>query len=103
METKKATITRGIDTATLVLNGISNNYEIILTEDNPNNIKHVFNKLIKDLKKGVFQFELEDTSGDLYHNICREYLTQLNAEIQSIYNEMEEFDLLETSENLGTE
>ena len=102
METKKATITREKDKATLVLNGISKSYEIILTDDNPNNIKLVFNNLIKDLKKGVIQFELEDTISDLYHNICKEYLTQLNAEIQSIYNEMEEFDLLEISENLGT-
>ncbi|CAA7197627.1 hypothetical protein CHRY9293_03700 [Chryseobacterium potabilaquae] len=39
METKKATITRDKDKAVLVLTCISKNNEIILTEDNPNNIK----------------------------------------------------------------
>jgi hypothetical protein len=101
MEIKKATITREKDKATLVLNGISKTCEIILTDDNLNNVKLIFNNLIKDLKKGVFQFELEDTISDLFHNICREYLTQLNAEIHSIYNEMEEFNLLD-SENSCT-
>lgn len=96
METKKATITRETDKASLVLSGVSSTHEIILTEDKPNNIKFVFNNLIQDLKKGVFQYELDDSIIDLYHNICREYLLQLNTEMQSIYDEMEEFDLLET-------
>jgi hypothetical protein len=100
MEIKKATITREKDKATLVLTGLTKNYEIILTEDNPNNIKLVFNNLIIDLKKGIFKFELEDTNGDLFHNICKEYLIQLNSELQSIYNEMDEFDLLEKTEDL---
>ena len=100
METKKATITREKDKAILVLVGLSNNHEIILTEDNPNNIKLVFNNLINDLKKGIFQFELEDTNNDLFHNICKEYLIQLNTELQSIYNEMDEFDLLEIPNDL---
>ncbi len=100
METKKATITREKDKAILVLVGLSNNYEIILTEDNPNNIKLVFNNLINDLKKGIFKFELEDTNNDLFHNICKEYLIQLNTELQSIYNEMDEFDLLEIPNDL---
>jgi|LakMenEpi03Aug12_release.lakeMendotaPanAssembly.Ray.scaffolds.fasta_scaffold82610_4 hypothetical protein len=97
METKKATISRQKeqDKATLVLTGVSKNHEIILTDDNPNNIKLVFNSLIKDLKKGAFQFELEDSTTDLFHNICKEYLIQLNSELLSIYNEMDEFDLLE--------
>ena len=103
METKKAKITRELekDKATLVLPGVSNNHEIILTEDNPNNIKSVFNNLIQDLKKGLFQFELEDSSNDLFNNICKEYIVQLNSELQSIYNEMDEFDLLEVQDDLS--
>lgn len=103
METKNATITREKekDKAILVLPGVSNNHEIILTEDNPNNIKSVFNNLIQDLKKGLFQFELEDSSNDLFHNICKEYIVQLNSELQSIYNEMNDFDLLEVQDDLS--
>ena len=103
METKKATITRekDKDKAILVLPGVSINHEIILTEDNPNSIKFVFNNLIQDLKKGLFQFELEDTGNDLFHNICKEYIVQLNSELQSIYNEIDESDLLEIQDDLS--
>lgn len=95
MEIKIAKIVREKDRTSLVLNGISQTYEIILTEDNPNNVKHVFNNLIKDLKKGTFQFSLEDSGSDLFHNICKEYIIQLNSEMESIYNEMDDFGLLE--------
>lgn len=98
METRKATIKRETDKATLVLKGLADDYEIILTEDKPNNVKHVFNNLLKDLKKNLFQYELEDGSNDLYHNICKEYIVQLNSEIRSIHTEMKEFDLLEKSD-----
>jgi|LakMenEpi03Aug12_release.lakeMendotaPanAssembly.Ray.scaffolds.fasta_scaffold954643_1 hypothetical protein len=98
METRKATIKRETDKASLILTGSTQEHEIILSEDNPNDVKHVFNNLLKDLKKGVFQFELDDNSIDLYHNICKEYIIQLNSEIRSIHAEMEEFDLLEKPE-----
>lgn len=95
METRKATIKREKDKASLILTGKIQDYEIILTEDNPNNVKHVFNHILKDLKKELFQYELEDSNNDLYNNICKEYIIQLNSEMQSIHNEMDEFDLLE--------
>lgn len=95
METKKATITREKEKASLILIGDSISHEIILTEDNPNNVKNVFNNLIKDLKKGSFRYELDDANNDLFHNICKEYIVQLNSELLSIYNEMEEFNLLD--------
>lgn len=95
METKKATIKRQETKTSLVLEGNTENYEIILTEDNPNNIKHVFNHLIKDLKKGNFKFQLEDEKEDMFHHICIEYLNQLNSEINLIYSELKEYDLTE--------
>ena len=98
METRKATIKREINKASLILVDANQEHEIILSEDNPNNVKHVFNNLLKDLKKGIFEYELEDSTLDLYHNICKEYIIQLNSEIQSIYTEMDEFDLLKQSE-----
>lgn len=98
METKKATISRQESKSSLILEGNDENFEIILTEDNPNNIKNVFNKLINNLKKGNFKFELEDEKEDMYHHICVEYLNQLNSEIDTIYSELEEYELTETDE-----
>jgi hypothetical protein len=99
METKKATIKRQEQQTFLALEGNDSTFEIVLTEDNPNNVKSVFNNLLKDLKKGPFKFELEDDKQDMYHHICEEYLKQLNAEIQTIYSELEEFELTEINES----
>lgn len=96
MEIKKATISREESRTSLILEGNDEKFEIILTEDNPNNIKNVFNHLIKDLKKGNFEFELEDVKEDMYHHICKEYLNQLNSEIQTIYSELAEYELTQS-------
>ncbi len=95
METNKATIQRGDQNTFLVLNVNSQDFKIILTDDNPNNVKEVFNKLLLELKKGLFEFELEDETEDLYYHICQEYILQLNDELQIIYQELEEYELLE--------
>lgn len=93
METKKATIKREDQETSLVLELGENSAKIILTDDNPNNIKLAFNQIIKELKKGLFQFELEDDNSDLYNNICVEYLIQLNSEIKAIHTELKEYEL----------
>jgi len=96
METNKSTIRRGEPNSFLVLTVDNQDFEIILTEDNPNNVKSVFNNLLKELKKGLFEFELDDDIEDLFHHISKEYLAQLNRELASIYQELEEFELLES-------
>ncbi|WP_026775756.1 hypothetical protein [Polaribacter sp. Hel_I_88] len=95
METKKATIKREEPHTYLVLDIGDNPIQINLTDDNPNNVKSAFNLILKELKKGLFEFELEDESSDLYNNICVEYLTQLNSEIKAIHTELEEYELTE--------
>jgi hypothetical protein len=95
METNKASITRGQSNTKLVLEVDPQKLEIVLTDDNPNNVKAVFNNLLKELKKGLFQFELEDDDSDLYHHICVEYITQLNSEIRTVYSELKDLELLE--------
>lgn len=59
METKTANIKREATATSLILN-LDTPLEIILTEDNPNSVKAIFNNLIKELKKGPLKFELED-------------------------------------------
>ncbi|WP_027127202.1 hypothetical protein [Gelidibacter mesophilus] len=95
METKKATIKREEPQTYLVLDVGDNPIQINLTDDNPNNVKSAFNLILKELKKGLFEFKLEDESSDLYNNICVEYLNQLNSEIKAIHTELEEYELTE--------
>jgi hypothetical protein len=95
MESKKATIKREETNTYLVLEVGETPLQIILTDDNPNNVKIVFNSLLKELKKGLFEFNLEDETQDLYHNICTEYLVKLNSELKAIYDELVDYELTE--------
>lgn len=101
METKKATIKREESATNLVLELNGKELKITLTDDSPNKVKTVFNDLLMELKKGSFKFELEDSTEDLFHHICKEYITQLNAEIVTVYRELEEFNLIVTADTVG--
>ncbi len=94
METNTATINREKEKTSLLLTINGKILEILLTEDNPINVKSVFNDLLKELQNGLFKFELNDEELDLYHHICNEYISQLNTELQSVYTELEEYGLL---------
>ncbi len=95
METFKASIIRGDQITKLALFVGENRYDITLTDDNPNNVKSVFNNLLQQLKTGVFSFELEDSTEDLFYHISKEYITQLNSELSSVYKELEDYELLD--------
>ncbi len=94
METHKATIKRGSKKTTLVLNTGDQDFEITLTEDNPEEIKKVFNGLLKKLKEGQFDFQLNDSNKDLYQDISREYIKQLNSELINAHKELADYGLL---------
>ena len=96
METHNATIERKESGATLKLALSDNVLDIVLTEDKPNDVKNVFNKLLERLKNGEFEFNLTDEKEDLYFHICKEYITQLNAELKSTYNELKDNGLVKT-------
>lgn len=95
METRKATIKRETSNTYLVLEVTGKKIEIILTDDNPNNIMTAFNSLLKELKKGIFQYNLEDKTDDLYFHISKEYIKQLNSELKAVYSELKDYNLLE--------
>jgi len=96
METHNATIERKDNNAILKLALGETALDIVLTEDKPNDVKTVFNKLLKQLKNGEFSFNLTDEKEDLYFHICKEYITQLNAELKSTYKELQDNGLLKT-------
>lgn len=98
MEKHNAVIQRDGNEAKLVLNIGDSSLKIKLSEDNPIAIKNVFNELIKILKKGKFNFDLNDTKEDLYHHICKEYIKQLNSELSNVYGQMKTYGLVEVKE-----
>lgn len=89
-----ATIDRKDNSTTLKLALGDNVLEIVLTDDKPNEVKNVFNKLLEQLKSGEFEFNLTDEKEDLFFHICKEYITQLNAEIKNTYKELVANDLI---------
>lgn len=95
MENNVAKILRQESSVQLHLNVDDCIQIIVLTEDNPKSIKQVFNVLLKKLKKGFFQFELDDDTNDLYYHISNEYINQLNEELKSVFDEIESYGLLE--------
>jgi hypothetical protein len=95
MELFDATITRGTKKIVLVLPVRSNSYEIVLSEDKPNDIKDVFNNLLLELKNGEFNFKLTEQKADLYFHICSEYIKQLNSDLSSVYQELLDNDMVE--------
>lgn len=98
MVTHNATIERKADSAILKLALGTTVLDIVLTEDKPNDVKSVFNKLLEQLKSGEFGFNLTDTKEDLYYHICKEYITQLNTELKSTYKELRDNGLLKSEE-----
>jgi hypothetical protein len=99
METTRAEIKRADSKTALILYVADKILEIVLTEDNPNNIKGVFNGIIRKLKSGLIQFELADEEKDLFHHISTEYINLLNAEMKSVYDELKDYGLLEHTSN----
>lgn len=98
METHNATIERLSNSTTLKLALGQTVLDIVLTEDKPNDVKTVFNKLLETLKNGEFDFNLSDDKEDLYHHLCEEYITQLNTELKSTYKELQDNGLLESEQ-----
>ena len=73
--------------------------KIPLTKDEPNEVKKVFNQLIVFLKKGLFNFTMEEKEdGDIFYHVAKEYVDQLNSELADIYKELTDCSLIESKE-----
>ena len=64
-----------------------------ISNDDPKEVKKAFNKLLIRLKKGQFKIELKEETEDLFCQVAKEYLNQLNSELQEVFEEMQEHGL----------
>lgn len=72
---------------------------IPLSQDHPNEVKGAFNKLIVRLKSGLFRIELEECGDDLFSQVSKEYLVQLNSELEEVFGEMVSAGLSDTQKS----
>lgn len=69
--------------------------QIPISEDKPAQVKSAFNKLIERTRSGEFCIELEPVGQDLFSQVAKEYIVQLNREIKQVRAEMKRFKLLD--------
>ena len=94
METIKASIEQIEDKHFIKIETGGEGIRIPMSEDKSNEVKSTFNKIITRLKDGAFQIELEEVGGDLFSQVAKEYIAQLNREIQGVRGEMQQYGLL---------
>lgn len=72
--------------------------KIPITKDEPKEVKSVFDELIKSLKNGPIEFKFKEVeNGDIICQIGKAYISQLNTEMQKVYDELKSYDLLNES------
>jgi len=89
METTKAKVIQVEEKYFLVIDAGDGEIRIPLSDDKPIEVKSAFNKLLTRIKAGVFKIELEGVGDDLFFQVAKEYVSQLNKEIPTIRTEME--------------
>ncbi len=72
--------------------------KIPMSDDQANEVKRAFNRLIARIKGGEFQIELEEVGDDLFSQVANEYITQLNREIKEVHGEMDRYGLVAKEE-----
>ena len=94
MEVVKATVLCSEEKRFIKIEGHEEEVVIPISEDKPKEVKRAFNKLIAWTKNGEFKIELEEVGEDLFSQVAKEYITQLNREIQEVYGEMKHYGLV---------
>lgn len=95
METVKATVVELDEKHFINIETGDEDIKIPISEDNPNEVKSAFNKLITRIKEGEFEIGLEDISQDLFSQVAKEYVMQLNREIKEVRGEMKNYGLVD--------
>lgn len=95
METLKASVVEENSKHFIEIVTDGKDIRIPISEDKPNEVKSAFNKLIEQIKKCEFEIKFEDEGDDLFYQVAKEYITQLNREIAEVRVEMSQYGLLE--------
>ena len=98
METIKASVVEEDDKHFIEIANDGDDVRLPISEDKPNEVKSAFNKLIERIKEGEFEIELEDEGDDLFSQVAKEYITQLNSEIAEVRDEMIQYGLTDDDE-----
>jgi hypothetical protein len=98
METVKATVVEEDEKHFIEIVIEEETVWIPLSDDKPNEVKSAFNELIKRIKEGAFEIELEEVGEDLFSQVANEYIGQLNREIAEVRDEMISLGLIEEDE-----
>ncbi len=94
METIKATVVQIDQKHSINISAEDTTISIPISEDKPNEVKSAFNKLIARIKDGEFRIELAEVGDDLFSQVAKEYITQLNREIKEVHGEMKQYGLI---------
>ncbi len=80
-----------------IMDGVES-INIPISDDQPNEVKSAFNKIILRLKRGKFKINMVEVSQDLFSQVANEYIKQLNRELLEVFGEMERYGLIEKIE-----
>jgi hypothetical protein len=94
METTKAKVIQLEEKHYLAIGTGDGEIRIPLSDDKPNDVKSAFNKLLTRIKAGTFKIELEGVGDDLFSQVAKEYVGQLNKDLPTIRTEMEKRGLV---------
>jgi hypothetical protein len=100
MEILKASVVEQNDKHFIEIATNEEGIKIPVSEDRPNEVKSAFNKLIEKIKEGEFEISLEDEGEDLFTQVAKEYITQLNREIAEVRDEMIQYELIEEEDEI---
>ena len=94
METVKAAVTEVDNMHFIRIENDGKRINIPLSEDKPNEVKGAFNELLVWVKESEIEIEMDEVGTDLFSQVAKEYISQLNREIQEVRHEMERLGLV---------
>lgn len=103
METFKASVKEEDDKHFIEIVTDGEGIRIPISEDKPNEVKSAFNKLIERIKESEFEIKIEDERDDLFSQVAKEYITQLNREIAEVRDEMIQYSLIKDEDEEAIE